>query len=160
MATLWEHYGNVFESDCTVILHQANCYAIMGSGIAKEVKQRFPAAFEADRMFEVPVGSRERLGKFSYGWNSNNTRVVFNLYGQHRYGRDQKYTEEDMLEKAILGAFDKLSENRANPDFRIKIGLPKNMGCGLAGGDWEVVKDILQQAADEYGFDLNVYQLQ
>jgi len=159
MATLWEHYGNVFNSDCTVILHQANCYAVMGSGIAREVKYKYPSAFEADRKFEVPVGSKDRLGKFSYGWGDENQRVIFNLYGQHRYGRDQKYTEEDKLEEAVRGAFEKLNEVREHPTFRIKIGLPMNMGCGLAGGDWTVVSELLQRAADDYNYDLHIFRL-
>lgn len=159
MATLWEHYGNVFNSDCTVILHQANCFATMGSGIAQQVKRDYPAAFEADVNFPVPVGNRERLGHYSYGWGDNNSRVIFNLYGQHRYGRDKKYTEENMLEFALRGALQKLSENRDRSDFRIKIGVPMFIGCGLAGGDWNVVSEILQRVADEYNFDLNLYRL-
>lgn len=162
MANLWEHVGNVFDSDCTVIMHQANCYGVMGAGIATQVKRDYYPAFEADLAFPESIGSRSRLGKYSYAWVDGKHRVIFNLYGQHRYGRQGKYTEEGKLKEALRGALRKLYDHRSSgrsQDFRIKIGIPMFIGCGLAGGDWSVVEPMLQECADEFDFDIHLYRL-
>ncbi|MGA8944018.1 MAG: hypothetical protein WB502_15090 [Thermoactinomyces sp.] len=57
--------GDLLQSDCTVIAHQCNCFATMGAGIAKQIKERYPEAYEADRNFPIPIGIRKRLGHFS-----------------------------------------------------------------------------------------------
>ena len=38
--------GNVFDSDADIICHQVNCQGVMGSGVAKEVRERFPNVYE------------------------------------------------------------------------------------------------------------------
>ena len=38
--------GDLFDTKANVILHQVNCQGVMGSGIAAEIKRRFPQAYE------------------------------------------------------------------------------------------------------------------
>ena len=38
---------DIFESGATMILHQVNCQGVMGSGIAKQVREKFPNVYEA-----------------------------------------------------------------------------------------------------------------
>ena len=33
--------GNLFDSNAHIIAHQVNCQGVMGSGVAKQVKERF-----------------------------------------------------------------------------------------------------------------------
>ena len=42
------HYviGNLLESDCQYICHQVNCQRKMGSGIAKQIKEKWYAAYD------------------------------------------------------------------------------------------------------------------
>lgn len=157
MATVWEHYGDVLQSDCTVVLHQANCFATMGAGIALQIKQQYPEAYQADLHHPIPVGSIDRLGKYSYGWDEKNDRVVFNLYGQHAYGRTRTHTSVPHLEESIHGVLELLNRNRET--FPIKIGLPMFIGCGLAGGDWREVLPMLERCAEQHDFDLHLYRL-
>ena len=37
--------GNLFDTNADMICHQANCQGRMGSGVALEVKQRYPEVF-------------------------------------------------------------------------------------------------------------------
>ena len=39
--------GDLFDTKANVILHQVNCQGVMGSGIAAEVKRRFPKAYNS-----------------------------------------------------------------------------------------------------------------
>lgn len=155
-----ETVGNIFESDCTLIMHQANCFTTMSAGIAKEVKMRYPEAFQADVNFYIPRGSRERLGKHSFAWARTEDRLLINLYGQHGFGRDRKYTEEDMLLAAIEDSFLKIPAlQQRRPDMRIKVGMPMYIGCGLAGGDWHIVSQGIEALAIKHNIPVYFYRL-
>ena len=36
---------SVFNTDAIIIAHQVNCMGVMGSGVAKQVKEKYPSAF-------------------------------------------------------------------------------------------------------------------
>lgn len=38
--------GNIFESDKEVLVNTVNCVGVMGKGIAKTYKEKFPKMFE------------------------------------------------------------------------------------------------------------------
>ena len=35
--------GNLLDSDCTYICHQVNCKGVMNSGIAKQIRKKWPS---------------------------------------------------------------------------------------------------------------------
>jgi O-acetyl-ADP-ribose deacetylase (regulator of RNase III) len=41
--------GNLLDAQTDVIAHQVNCQGVMGSGVAAEVKKRYPEAFNSYR---------------------------------------------------------------------------------------------------------------
>lgn len=144
--------GDLLKSDCTIIMHQANCFSTMGAGIAKLIAELYPEAEIADREY---IGKPEdKLGKFSFATVKNIT--IVNLYGQFHYGRG-KQTNYKMLEKAINDFIEFAKENKINMD---KIGVPYKMGCGLAGGDWAIVEKILFEQSEKHNLNIYIYQLQ
>jgi O-acetyl-ADP-ribose deacetylase (regulator of RNase III) len=148
--------GNLLESDCNVIIHQANCYATMGAGIAKQIVNLYPAVLDADRQYHLPVGSRDRLGHTSHAWvNGPHGRLlVVNLYGQHRYGKGLM-TEYEAFKRGLRSILHRLKKVKGEH----KIGLPFGVGCGLAGGKWDVVFEIIKDAAREFDRDIYLYKL-
>jgi type IV secretory pathway TrbL component len=46
-----------------VIVHGCNCFCTMGAGIAKTIKQVFPAAYQAD--LATTAGDQAKLGTYS-----------------------------------------------------------------------------------------------
>lgn len=127
------------EGKFDIIGHGCNCKKIMGAGIAKQVKDQFPGAYKADQRFAFsPVN---RLGNFSiYSVNPEEGRfTILNIYTQYSPGPDLSYAA---LELALFKMT--LVFKRGN-----KIGLPR-IGCGIAGGDWEIVKEIIQRVLSEY----------
>lgn len=150
--------GNLLISDCDVLFHQANCQSIMGAGIALQIKRHFPAAFAAD--VDFPYSSNARFGRYSSALTHNGTKPVevVNLYGQRYLGRSN-YTNDSLhyryaaIEAALSTYF---RQKSAQADFdQLKFGVPTYMGCAIAGGDWEVVRGILQKIAE--AFDMVIY---
>jgi O-acetyl-ADP-ribose deacetylase (regulator of RNase III) len=144
-----EYQGDLLQSDCNVIIHCCNCFNRMGSGIAKAIAEKWPEARAADDK-TVP-GDRDKLGTFTKA--ELQEVVIFNLYGQYRYGTDSRKVEYDALEKGLTSIKEFLDQNGM---AFYKVGTYR-LGCGLAGGDWDEVKPIIERVfGDE---EIHVYTL-
>jgi len=117
-----------------VIIHGCNCQNTMGAGIAKSIKQKFPAAYAADLATEK--GSRSKLG--SYSWakvdcNGHELTIV-NAYTQFRWRGSGVKVDYDAI-RLVFSAI--------NSDFDgNRIAYPV-IGAGLAGGDWNIISKII-----------------
>lgn len=150
--------GDLLKSKCQIIFHQANCQNVMGGGIAKQIKEQFPEAYEADKHCAYP--QETRLGKYSVA--RSNGKVIVNLYGQYGFGKG-RHTDYDALESALCLFFE--HEKKARDKYgkyleNVSYGIPYKMGCGLGGGNWDVVSKILEDVAEKYDITFNVYKFQ
>lgn len=142
--------GDLLESDCQIIAHGCNCFHTMGSGIARSIRSKYPDAFSAD--LTSPYGLESKLGSYTYvqvGFGTNE-RYVLNLYTQFRFGMDQVHLNYEALFKCLEG----LKAFAASRN--LKVGIPR-IGCGLAGGDWNAVKAIINYVFHDK--DIYVYSL-
>lgn len=108
----------------------------MGAGIAKQIKAEFAAAYQAD--LTTKKGDRQKLGtisavtiKLPTGYLS-----VVNAYTQYHWrGADGRadYT-------AIRNAFAAISQQYKGK----RIAYPA-IGAGLAGGDWSIIQQIIEE---------------
>ncbi len=147
--------GDVLESKADVIVHQVNCQGVMGAGLAKQIKEKYPVVFWAykalcdeDKRIRMQTGQARSglLGRVQVCYKENypigrveDPQVIVNLFAQDRYGRDGRcYTDYDAL---------RLCLERVNQRFAGKtVAVPYMMGCGLAGGDWSVVSRIIEES--------------
>lgn len=117
------------DGEFNVIIHGANCFHTMGAGLAKQIRAEFPEAYEAD--LKTFYGKIEKLGSFSSA--ERDGLVIINAYTQFEPGRNVDYT-------AIRGAFREVKKYWG--DTELKFGYPL-IGCGIAGGDWDLVREII-----------------
>lgn len=152
--------GNLLDQGYDVVIHSCNCLNIMGGGIAKEVKKRFPEAFEADKNFKLPKGE-VRLGHYSYAEvvhdKTGQIFKIVNIYGQHLiHGNgplgDGVLTEYDKLEKGLRDSISYIKEKYDVKTF----GVPRLIGCGLAKGNWKKVTEILISVSNDLNVDIYV----
>lgn len=120
-----------------VIVHGCNCQCRMGRGIALSIRERFPAAWQADQR-TVP-GDRGKLGGYSQAQVEENGHrfVVVNAYTQFHWqgeGVLADYAAIGRAMRAIAGEF-----------HGRRIGYPL-IGAGLAKGDWSVIAPIIDAA--------------
>lgn len=144
--------GDLLESDCDIIVHQANCKGIMGAGIARQIKNKYPQVYKADLEYEIPVSSRDRLGKYSKARVED--KIVVNLYSQFGIGRYERQTDYKAVEEGLT----LLLENIKSVED-VKIGFPYVIGSGLAGGDAEYIKGLLDRLAKQYKREFYLYKL-
>ncbi|HEY4223684.1 MAG TPA: phosphatase [Myxococcota bacterium] len=126
--------------DFDVVVQGCNCFHGFGSGIAAQIKRDYPSAWDADK--QTPKGDRNKLGTFSFADVSSPAGgfVIVNAYTQFRGGRAETPLVDYDAVRACMKAI-----KAAYPGKR--LGLPK-IGAGAAGGDWNVIKQILD---DELG---------
>ena len=131
------------------LVHCANCFHTMGAGVALEIRRRYPEAYRAD--IQTERGNPLKLGAVSSA--AIGSRRVFNLYGQFSFGNGRDL-DIFMLDKGLrLVAAEANAQNRAG--IRTPIVTYK-IGCGLAGGDWNEVVEILDNIAAEYNVEIIV----
>lgn len=137
-------------NEVNVIAHQCNCFCNMGRGIAPLIAKAFPEAERADD--KTLKGDERKLGRLSVGRNKEYNVLIFNLYGQYGYWRKSDgsiNTDYDALRSALKEMSNYLS-------LLDKVGLPK-LGCGLGGGDWSIVSEIIEEELGD--FDVTIYSL-
>ncbi len=119
-----------------IIVHGCNCFCAMGAGIARQIRQTFPKAYEADR--ETKSGDRGKLGKYSWALinNGNGPLVVINGYTQFHHTGNGVLADYKAVEELFT---------HLRTDFPGKrFGYPK-IGAGLARGDWDIISDIIDR---------------
>jgi hypothetical protein len=128
-----------------------------GSGIAGQIRNQLPGAAKAFYQDDRP--SEEKLGRYTSATeNIGPFLMVFNLYGQLQCGGEPGvvYTDYKGLEEALTRML--LYVDQEYPGQNLKIGVPYKIGCGLAGGDWNIVEDILNKVSTKYEHDIFVYE--
>lgn len=130
------------QGEFDVIVHGCNCLNTMGSGIAAEIRTRYPGAYDADTLatqqWQNPIA---KLGNFStYSTvGKGNPFVIVNAYTQVNFaprGVDHFEYESFYL---ILRKLQALGP--------VKFGFPY-IGMGLAGGDETRIIQMLSDFAD------------
>lgn len=72
------------------------------------------------------------------------------------YGRGERQTNYAALATALFSFFRDCAQKNQSAIVRLPYGL----GCGLAGGDWDTVLDIISDAAKAWNLNVEIWELQ
>jgi O-acetyl-ADP-ribose deacetylase (regulator of RNase III) len=141
--SIQEDIFNTKVTGAQAIIHQANCHCTMGSGIAKDIRAKFPEAYEAD--CRTTKGDIGKLGRASIAAIANDKKAqypnllyIVNLYGQFKFGLDERHTSYD----ALADGFERIRKWALEQKIKL-LSVPFRLGCNRAGGDWQIVRSIL-----------------
>ena len=146
-----------------IIIQGCNCFCTMGKGIAPQIKKAFPEAYEAD--LKTIKGDRDKLGTVSVAYNEEHKVGIVNAYAQYDY----RPTEIDDLVRrtdyeALRSCFKLIKAKILYAEMYqglnlddVRIGYPK-IGCGLAGGDWNIVSKIIDEELEGLDHTLVEYE--
>lgn len=126
----------------------------MNSGVAKALRYKWPQVYEADCSYGI-AGDPLNLGHYSQAYVDCGTNriAVINAYIQFNFGYDgARYVEYC----AIRDVFSLLASHYRSCAAQPVMGIPR-IGCGRAGGDWNIVSSILDATLSD--FDLRVVDL-
>lgn len=136
--------GNLLEQKLDIIGHQVNGLGIMGGGIALQIKKRYPNVYREYKTICSPIKPKKNLGVCQVvEKESGSNSYVANLFGQSNIGPGLQ-TDYKALEESLT----KLKDYAQERD--LSVGLPYMIGCGLAGGDWNIVRGIIENVFNNY----------
>lgn len=138
--------SNLNPAKSIVILHGCNCFCNMGAGIAKYLKQNYPIVYAVDK--QTKFGDKSKLGTITIAGVHANLHII-NCYTQYYYGL-KKGGKPPVEYKAIGECLEKVAYLYNGWEIR----APK-IGCGLAGGDWNIVGPIFEKILGNQ--DLTIY---
>lgn len=130
--------GDLFNTDIKYILHGTNSRGVMGSGIAKTVRELYPEAYEK---YALWCSKGFRLGSSLVV--ACEDKVVINAVTQQNYGKVAIQTGPNPVRyvsyDAVSEIFKQLEESIPNTT----IAMPR-IGASLGGGDWDVIAAIIE----------------
>lgn len=134
-----EKNGDIFTTDAKYIAHGVNCKGLMGAGIAKEFKQRFPE-MHAGYVSRCADG-RLTPGGFWVGTGMLDGRTVLpvNLASQDEPGANARY---NYLFSAVQTFAHEASHPARLHMYGGIVAIPE-IGCGIGGLEWDRVKYML-----------------
>jgi len=125
--------GDLLATDVRHIIHGCNSHGIMGSGVAKAIRDKYPQAYQDYN--DVYNNHGLELGNIVVSVQ-NDGKVIHNAITQKDYGRDSSRVYVSYW--AIAEVFRKINSWGVG-----EIAMPK-IGSGLAGGDWNVISGIIE----------------
>lgn len=132
--------------EINVLLHCCNGQGVMNSGIAKQIRQEFPDAFDMYKAQGYRLGTVSRA------------EGIFNMVAQEYYGYDgRKYVNYGALANC-LKAVDGTLKDYMSHYAPFKIGIPYKMASDRAGGDWKVVIELVEWFLKDH--QIVVYKLE
>lgn len=132
-------FGDILTVDRGIIVHGCNAQGVMGSGIAKEIRGAYPAAYLA--YVEHVQGKRreEVLGTVAFYDVPDTDLTIANAITQLTFGKDgRRYVSYE----AIQRAFDVIVARANQPGSQRQVHYPL-IGAGLGGGDWAIISEII-----------------
>ncbi len=150
--------GNILDAPENIICHQVNMQKKMGSGLAKQIKDKYPHVYNTYLSHNGHLGD-VLIVKVNEDSELLNYKAIANIYSQNKYGYDgAQYTDYIALRDGLhdIVAHIKAS-NRVHPNVLFSLAIPYNIGCGLGGGNWAVVHDIIKEECKD--IEYSIYKL-
>jgi O-acetyl-ADP-ribose deacetylase (regulator of RNase III) len=136
--------GNLLDSDAQVIGHQVNCKGVMGGGVALQIRKKWPHVFDkyvayCVEPYDDPPNKSFRMLGDNLMVEVSPGKYVANLFGQDACDASRRQTDYEALYKALNELNDDMSDLGLTT-----LALPYKLGSGLAGGNWKIVKAIIE----------------
>lgn len=133
-----------------IIAHQVNCMGVMGSGVAAQIRERFPEVYVRYRNVCRYSEPDVLLGMAQYvaiPGSSDETRPhgVVNLFSQKTYGRYVVQTNYRAFRESL-----RVMKNIMYHRGYQSVALPYRIGCVRGGGDWNRVLRIIEKELSDY----------
>ena len=142
-----------------LVCHQVNCMGVMGAGLAKQLRDLFPLMYRSYKMIcDGAKDKRSLLGitdTYPVNYKGYDYTIV-SIFGQERYGRAGCFTDYEALRKAFRTI--RVMASPLPGRVSTRVCIPYRLGCGLAGGDWNIVKSIIQEELLDHDIIVEIWK--
>ena len=134
-----------------ITVHVCNDIGGWGKGFVMAISKRWKTPEEAYRKWYASDDFFQ-LGEVQYIRVEENLWIA-NLIGQHRIRKDED-GNAPIRYRAIESGLKKVVEKAQ--ELKASIHMPR-IGCGLAGGKWEIIEPIIQNTLISNSIEVTVY---
>ncbi|UWS55264.1 Appr-1-p processing protein [Bacillus subtilis] len=151
--------GNILDASEDIIVQQVNCKGVMGAGLAKAILNKYPNVkkeYQSFRNFNLNKGLTEKdlLGLVNYVRVSD-VKVIANIFGQVNIKKNRfdntVFTKTDALTRGLKEV------KELSKQLNKSVAIPYGIGCGLAGGDWNIISELIESIFSDY--KVTIYKL-
>ncbi len=140
--------ANIFDSECDAIVNTINCVGVMGGGLAKQFRSKYPdmnAAYQA-----ACARGQVEIGRMWSWYDDASGRWIINFPTKDDW-RDPSCT------RYVIEGMADLVDVITDLGLR-SIAIPP-LGCGLGGLKWDEVEPLILVALDHVkGVQVNIYE--
>ena len=130
--------GNILEVKApAIIVHQVNCKGVAGAGLALAIRKKWPDWHKHYQFNPPSLGAIDQ-------YEVEPGIEVCSFYAQDSFGQGLQ-TNYDAFLLCLKRLRLALAEKR-NPTT---VFFPYKIGCGLAGGDWDIVSQFIEDEFPE-----------
>lgn len=157
--------GDLFSSTSGLIVHGCNAQGVMGSGVAKIVKNDYSELYSVYRKeylhYKNKMTSALPLGNITYARLSQDLYGV-NMVTQNKYRGmngnydDRRWVSYDAIDIGFRELINMINDGVFGSVNDVNIPM---IGAGLGGGDWDIILTILKKCFEGTNLNLNVYYL-
>lgn len=150
---------NILDAIEDIIVQQVNCKGVMGAGLAKSILNKYPNVkkeYQSFRSFNLNKGltDKDLLGLVNYVRVSDG-KVIANVFGQVNIKKNHfdktVYTKTEALTRGLKEV------KELSKQLNKSVAIPYGIGCGLAGGDWNIISEIIESIFSDY--KVTIYKL-
>jgi len=136
-----------------IIIHCCNDIFVFGAGVALSIKNKWPEA--CIKYKEWGVKSDVKLGDVQFVMVEKDI-AVGNMIAQHGIYNQGNIPpiRYEALNTALIKVHNKAKKHNAS------IHLPYKMCCGLAGGDWAIVEDLIMKNLCDKEIEVKIYRFE
>jgi len=139
--------GNILDANVDAIVNPVNTVGVMGKGLALQVKNAFPSAFERYR--RACLRGDIKIGKMLVYVGAISSDPKQGPYTIINFPTKSHWRDPSKIEYVIEGLNDLVKVVRS---MNLKsLAIPK-LGCGCGGLDWNIVKQLIITTFDTFEF--------
>lgn len=148
-------FGNIVDVTSGIIVHGCNAQGVMGSGVAGELRGKYPQIFSD---YRAAYERADKTSGFYMGevilTEISENLIIANAITQFYFGKDGvKYVSYEAIQKAfrqiVTAVHEQSLAQETEGQQEIEIHYPM-IGAGLGGGDWSVISQIIDQEFEPY----------
>ena len=146
---LTEHTGDILKITDGIICHQTNYHGAMGGGVAAAIAENILT----DQQYKSYVDYCKQAGRTALGTvqfiGSTDGLIVANMFCQDEMlaapgQKNPNITDYEAMRKCLIRV-------RSMAVLQGKrLYFPHKLGCGIAGGNWEMVQFIMRDVLADY----------
>ena len=138
--------GNLFDSTCSAYVNTVNCVGVMGKGVAKEFKLRYPEMYQ-DYVLRCKNGQLKPGLPYEY-YDFLSGKIIINFPTKDHWRSPSRLSY-------IIDGLNWIKQNYSSLGLN-SIAFPP-LGCGNGGLDWRDVGPLMYNMLHDIPIDIEIY---